>query len=79
MITVCDLSKNIEYDYSDYNTRDDAKVFIENRINALVSCYMINTGYSSQLHNPTTREYIKQNVVLGKTSAGIGDYAVSIR
>lgn len=79
MITVYDLSKDIEYCYSDYDTTGDVTVFIENRINALISCYMINTGYASQLNNPTIRDHIRHSVLLGKYSAGIGDYAVLIR
>ena len=49
------------------------------RIKCLVTSYLIGNNRSSQVHNPMVFNSCINMIVLGKHTAGLGDYAVKLR
>lgn len=49
------------------------------RIESLITTFIINSNNSAILHNKGEREKLKYQITLGKISAGLGNFAVSLR
>lgn len=77
--SVFNLSNDVEYTYSmpsHIMTIDEEITF---RVDSLIRTHMLENKQASQLHNPLMLDSYRNQVVLGRVSASLGDFAVYLR